>query len=114
MGKGLSIELDNFTVTLKLLNGALPDLRPWCRWQSAKKSAIENGFPEIVYALEEGLTFWDTVGEDFKTAFCVWLSNILINESAPLRKFSSDHEEKIKGFAFSMKRLPQQLVICGS
>lgn len=76
-----------------------PRINAWCRWQMAKKEAVENGLGSIVTALNNGtIEASDTIGA-FKTAYCSWLAPRLIDSRPELKTFSAvAHEDLINEF----------------
>jgi len=71
----------------------------WCQWQSAKKDAVAHGIKCLVEALEQNVVEAESAEESFKTAYCRWVANRLIDSRVELRQFSAlSHETKIQDF----------------
>ena len=76
-----------------------PRINSWCRWQAACRKAESSGLKALILALESGTIGPDMTEEAFKTAYCLWLAERLIDDRPELKDFSSMvHEEKIKAF----------------
>ncbi len=76
-----------------------PRINAWCRWQAACREAKSSGLEALIPALESRIVEPDTAEDAFKTAYCLWLANRLIDDRLALKTFSAlEHEEKIKAF----------------
>ena len=76
-----------------------PRINAWCRWQAACREVKSSGLDVLIPALESGIVEPDVTAEAFKTAYCLWLAERLIDNRPELKDFSSlVHEEKIKAF----------------
>jgi very-short-patch-repair endonuclease len=98
--KGPAIEdLPSLEAKAQGLIDLQPRINAWCRWQAACREAESSGLGALISALESGIVASDTAEESFKTAYCLWLANRLIDDRLALKTFSAlEHEEKIKAF----------------
>lgn len=85
-----------------------PRINSWCRWQAASHDAEASGLRSLKSALEGGHIEAANAEDAFKTAYCIWLADRLVDERPTLRTFSSiGHEEKINAFRERAQRLEE-------
>ncbi len=74
-------------------------INAWCRWQAARRDAEASGLEVLARALETGAVEAGEAESQFKTAYCIWLADRLIDDRDELRTFSAvGHDEKIRAF----------------
>lgn len=76
-----------------------PRINAWCRWQSVRKEAASIGLMALTNALEIGAIDAAQSENEFRTAYCAWVGERLIDSRPELTKFSTlEHEERIQEF----------------
>jgi very-short-patch-repair endonuclease len=74
-------------------------VRPWCRWQSVRKSAVGAGLGALVEAVEAGSVSFGSIREVFERSYGnAWYKHT-ISDDPVLRDFQSEsHERAIQRF----------------
>lgn len=108
-----NIDLREFRQRCSQVVELQPRINSWCRWQAAKERAEQAGLSSIVSGLESGAFSPSETEEVFRTAYCVWLADRLVDSRTELRTFSAlEHEEKVKRFRALDKSVAELSVDC--
>ncbi|SEH33968.1 DUF3320 domain-containing protein [Magnetospirillum fulvum] len=76
-----------------------PRLKDWCAWRGARAEAITVGLGPLVEGIESGAVAEGQVRAAFETDYARWWLDLVIEEDAVLRQFSSAlHEDRIQAF----------------
>lgn len=84
---------------MSLISELQPRINSWCKWQAACREAESKGLEALISALQLRVVEPANIEESFKTAYCTWLAERMIDERPELTKFSAlEHNEKIEEF----------------
>ncbi len=79
---------------------ALPELRNWCAWRRARRSAVERGLAPLIREIEHGRATSGTFLLLFERSVLTWWIDEITEREPVLRQFfSPEHGRKIRQFA---------------